>query len=376
MCGLVGVLGYLETKDETLIRRLLLFDYFRGTDSTGMAAVSRNGEDSEVVKLPSHPLDLFDMAKFKAMTKSAYMSSAYIGHNRSATVGKVTSSNAHPFKVGAITGAHNGTLSAACFLELKKLIGLEVGTDSEAIFTAIDMFGIEAVVPVLQGAWALVWHDANDGTINFLKNKERPLWFAWSKKQDRLIWASEYPTIRAAVATGFTTEYELFEDPKKGYNFWSFEDDIHYTIALDQFTATMTDKPKITQKNRKGKEPAPVVTHYSGNQNFTMGAGYTPPTATNNSSTTSSPGGDTFEFWDSDTKPFGDIVTLAKFSAIVSYGCHWCGAEIDSRDKGITLFPSEELCLCSACSGNKIGDPKTRIYVDSLPAAKSKCIAA
>ena len=40
MCGLVGVAGDLEYKTESLFR-LLVFDYFRGTDSTGAAWLRR-----------------------------------------------------------------------------------------------------------------------------------------------------------------------------------------------------------------------------------------------------------------------------------------------------------------------------------------------
>jgi hypothetical protein len=39
MCGHVGVAGDLALKDEALMKRLLIFDYLRGPDSTGLAAI-------------------------------------------------------------------------------------------------------------------------------------------------------------------------------------------------------------------------------------------------------------------------------------------------------------------------------------------------
>ena len=95
MCGLVGVAGALEFKDESLFKRMLVFDYFRGTDSTGVAWLKNTG-NSDIVKLPSHPLDLFGMKKFDSGLMGSN-SIVFLGHNRAATMGKVNGINAHPF---------------------------------------------------------------------------------------------------------------------------------------------------------------------------------------------------------------------------------------------------------------------------------------
>src|SRR3546814_15939897 len=48
MCGHVGIAGKMELKDEALMRRLLVFDYFRGPDSTGFAALRKDGTHRQI----------------------------------------------------------------------------------------------------------------------------------------------------------------------------------------------------------------------------------------------------------------------------------------------------------------------------------------
>jgi glucosamine 6-phosphate synthetase-like amidotransferase/phosphosugar isomerase protein len=119
MCGLVGIAGKLTVKDEATMKRLFLLDFFRGPDSTGLAAVRGDG-NIHVSKLASHPIDLFDSARFKTAL-SGYNSKIFLGHNRYATKGKVNANNAHPYHYGDIVGAHNGTLSISSWRALEKL---------------------------------------------------------------------------------------------------------------------------------------------------------------------------------------------------------------------------------------------------------------
>src|SRR4051812_28283409 len=95
MCGLVGIAGQMTAKDDAIIKRLLMYDYFRGPDSTGLAAIRGNG-DVYLAKLASDPVTLFDTGKFKAAISS--ISRVYMGHNRSATRGAVNNYNAHPIE--------------------------------------------------------------------------------------------------------------------------------------------------------------------------------------------------------------------------------------------------------------------------------------
>src|SRR3546814_15519590 len=88
------------------MRRLLVFDYFSGPDSTGFAALRKDGTH-RLAKIASNPLNLFDMKRFSE-ANNGYQSLAFVGHNRFATKGKVNDLNAHPFHYGNIVGAHNG----------------------------------------------------------------------------------------------------------------------------------------------------------------------------------------------------------------------------------------------------------------------------
>jgi glucosamine 6-phosphate synthetase-like amidotransferase/phosphosugar isomerase protein len=70
MCGLVGIAGQMTAKDDAVIKRLLMYDYFRGPDSTGMAAIRGNG-DVYLAKLASDPVTLFDTGKFKPLSAAS-----------------------------------------------------------------------------------------------------------------------------------------------------------------------------------------------------------------------------------------------------------------------------------------------------------------
>ncbi len=95
MCGLVGCAGILDFASEKAFRNLLILDSLRGEDSTGIASVKKNSEDVTVVKAVGDPFRLFETRRFdKVMAQG---NRVLIGHNRYATTGSVSASNAHPF---------------------------------------------------------------------------------------------------------------------------------------------------------------------------------------------------------------------------------------------------------------------------------------
>lgn len=110
------------------------------------------------------------------------------GHNRWSTKGASNTANAHPFQHGDITLVHNGTVNAHNFL----IEGKQSFTvDSEAVCFAINEQGIEKVIPKIDGAFALIWHDDKDDSINFIRNDERPFVIAKVKGKDAIVGASE-----------------------------------------------------------------------------------------------------------------------------------------------------------------------------------------
>lgn len=390
MCGHVGIAGKLEHKDEAVMKKLLVFDYFRGPDSTGFAAMRSfppNGpKDWKLAKVASNPIDLFDMKKFTDAL-NGHNSTVFLGHNRLATKGVINTYNAHPYVfdkadgTGVIVCAHNGTLDMSSWKALEDAIGEKFEVDSMAIAAAIAKLGIDAVVPLLQGAWALVWFDTGDNTLNFIRNKERPFWYAYNEKFDKLFWASEWPTIHAAINLSANPD-KLYE--KDNFRFWAAKEDWHYKFDLDKLKAGATVRPKPRVKELKGKEPAPASTYTCGVDPFQRGnrvwkdgkwseAGTTSTTTAHGSGGTSSSssvgqagtGGSNvsvLHIKGSKTQPFGEFLTKEEFDKIAKYGCSWCQADVEYEEPGVQVFVNQDMVLCPACADET---DTSRIYVDA-----------
>lgn len=192
MCGLVGVAGNLYQKDLNYFHEGLWAGALRGMHSTGIFTIPSTG-DPEVIKTSGTPLHL-RMEKGKELSKITCGNKLLLGHNRHATIGDITDDNAHPFDFPRVAGAHNGTLRGRSDSKLEHRKAF--GTDSEALYFNINNHGIESVIPEMEGAWALVWYNKEDDTLNFLRNGERPLSYAFSKNGQTLYWASEGSMLR------------------------------------------------------------------------------------------------------------------------------------------------------------------------------------
>ena len=185
MCGIIG---YISLRDETakidkerFLHDALIIDSFRGMDSTGLITVCEDFKVSTHKEvLPGYYF--IDTEEMQAMPRGW----AAIGHNRAATKGAVNVKNAHPFTYGPVSLVHNGTLNNlginlpnAC----KK-----VDVDSYNIARALGNVAVEDAHKVLsdiRGAYALVWTDTRDKSVNIAKNGQRPL--HWSFNQAKTI---------------------------------------------------------------------------------------------------------------------------------------------------------------------------------------------
>lgn len=368
MCGHVGIAGKLEHKDEATMKRLLIFDFFRGPDSTGLASYRTNGE-VHIAKIASHPIDLFDTGRF-TKTLSGHASSVFLGHNRLATKGKVNTLNAHPYQYGHIIGAHNGTLDTSSWKALEEIIGFTTDVDSQAIFAAIEKVGIEETVKHMQGAWALVWVDTNENTLNFLRNKQRPFWLAFDSKFERIFWASEHPMI--AAATSMSSQPYDMHTSKDGYRFWSTEEDQWYRIKLDVLRAGSKTKPNYIHKKLEGKEAPPVAAavgaspfpRQTHNNVTTFGKDTTKKDTSTNSTTTSHSHSNNrsttvIQMIGSPMSPLAGYIKRDKFDELAKYGCSWCQADVEWGDEGITIYESQDKILCAECSAS---EQDCRIY--------------
>jgi predicted glutamine amidotransferase len=386
MCGLVGIAGKLEFKDEHFIKHLLYLDMWRGKDSTGLASY-RNDGTAKLAKIASHPIDLFDTIRFKD-TLNGNQSRAFIGHNRAATKGQVNAVNAHPFIFGNIIGAHNGTLTQASHNALQNELGEKYDVDSQAIFACIAAKGLKKTVSLLQGAWALTFVDTEAGTLNILKNKERPLWYAYNEDRNKVIWASEFEFINYASKSG-ASPTKLFTDAD-GYKFFPVEDNQLYTFDLEALRAGTTEAPyKPKMKEMKGKEPPTVVANNTSGNPFGMqkGSGSDPATTTSTTSststqtpsTTTSPSkrapcheqakvdSRTMDLRGSKSDPFASLIDKSKFYEWTKDGCACCGNPIIFGATGVLIIEQVEAVIGPCCTNfteqNRILVPDLQIYM-------------
>lgn len=376
MCGLVGAAGNLEFKDEALIKRLLVFDYFRGPDSTGFAAIRKSGE-AKIAKLASHPLNLFDTKRFDTAL-SAYSSLAFIGHNRFATKGKVNDINAHPYVYDHIVGAHNGTLEKKSWEALNKMLGEDTDVDSKAIIACIAKFGIEETVAKMEGAWALVWVDTEKKTLNFLRNNERTLWFSLTEKFNKIFWASEYKMMDLAIHSGAEKDMQKLYKTDTKACFFPFVEDWLYTVPLENLEKGYEDKPDFKIKKLKGKGgtytgvPFTKASTTGGGGDHKTNHGKTPPKSTTTSLIFSSKKDKKasaplhIELAGSPSNPFGDarFVDDVDFQTLGINGCGWCRDTIDFSAPGITLYTERDIAICPSCGTNH--EKQSKLYVKSL----------
>lgn len=138
-----------------------------------------------VAKKMGDPFYLLNSKEYTEALRGA--NRAIIGHNRYATVGGVSEATAHPFDFPTLTGVHNGTLQGKWRLDDND----KYKVDSENLYHHIDKNGLTDALKLIQGAWSLVWWDKTDETLNFLRNKERPMWITSTQDANTILWASE-----------------------------------------------------------------------------------------------------------------------------------------------------------------------------------------
>lgn len=186
MCGLVGfasISAFYAPDMSKVLYQLLHADTLRGKDSTGIATVS--GTKVEIFKKAMAAPEFLNTKEGQEALKAAYSADIAIGHNRAATMGAVIDSAAHPFQHDHITLVHNGTLEFDTNLEGN------FETDSEEIAYTMSRFGEKETLERINGAFALVWWNGEDYSLNFARNNDRPFSYCVSKDESYLFWASE-----------------------------------------------------------------------------------------------------------------------------------------------------------------------------------------
>ena len=227
LCGLVGYTGKFRPENWQMLEQLLYLDQIRGDDSTGIAVCEE--DNTTIFKKVDVPQKIFPCAQWTNI-KSTHKPVALIGHNRAATKGVVSVANAHPFRHGDITLAHNGTLYDR---SLER--GKNFGTDSEGICWSVNEIGIEETWKELNGAACLTWWDAADNTMNFIRNEKRPLHMMYLSDDSGVWWASEAWMLR------WLETYCGVEQKK----IWSPNPHYHFKVSYNEKTEKVSE---VTEK--------------------------------------------------------------------------------------------------------------------------------
>lgn len=209
-----------------MFRRLLELDTIRGPHSTGILFVSNFG-NADIIKKVGTPWELWGLKSIEEKFRLSHK--VLLGHNRWATQGKINNTNAHPFELGHIYGAHNGTLHTR--YKLADHAKFEV--DSENLYHHMHLHGAEDTVKNLDGAFTLTWWDKNEKTLNFVRNDERPLHFCYSEDNKTIFWASE-PWMLSVAAFQTNVKVGRVSELPVGY---------HYSFNMPD--ATMASYPEI-----------------------------------------------------------------------------------------------------------------------------------
>lgn len=204
MCGIVGFITSEPVRGShdrrKFIEQALIAGTVRGDDSTGVFSTLHKQPENETADWLKMARDGYGFIATKEFQDRFGLMSDYgkfrsvIGHGRSATVGTVTQANAHPFQEGPITLVHNGTLTSTFHMgkSMHDLKDEGVQVDSHVIaHNLATTTDAASVIAKLDGAYALVWHDARDDSINIVRNERRPLHLMFATCEDTVLIASE-----------------------------------------------------------------------------------------------------------------------------------------------------------------------------------------
>ena len=207
MCGLVGIISNNTIKrDWSIFFNMLRMNVIRGEHGTGVVRGTKTKHEKKTTYRT-----LFDK---KDQTPDVFIQEAlienrpildfdkddvyYMGHCRAKTIGDINTKNCHPFNFKNIIGMHNGTIHGN--YPNKK----EFETDSEALFALINEVGFKEAInqfnqATYNPAWALTWYNKKEKSVNIYRNRQRPLWCAYSADEQTFLYSSNKYIIKAVT---------------------------------------------------------------------------------------------------------------------------------------------------------------------------------
>lgn len=198
MCGICGAISYpLNNVEINHVQSLMVLSTLRGFEGSGAITVASNRGKLNVntVKTELSCAELAVDPDFDAILKSPKI---IIAHARAPTKGGNEKEFIHPHRVKHITGVHNGTMF--------EVMGEKIGndeSDSLKVFQALADHSIEDFIKGSRGAYSLVWIDTKNGTLNFLRNDQRPM--IWARvggdHASCMFWASERSMLEYTLIT-------------------------------------------------------------------------------------------------------------------------------------------------------------------------------
>lgn len=205
MCGIFGFATGERGKNASSRRDTfingLIFNMPRGWDSTGIAHVKEIGTPKKhesyvgYYKRALHVIDYLETKQVKKLLGNTDDYHYLIGHCRSATRGTQEDNNAHPFQYDHITLVHNGTVDQGLLAQHKATEFV----DSASICSHMAKAGELETLEKLDGAFALVWYNQNDDTLNFARNKRKPMAWGFVKDENTMYYSSEWGVLNAAM---------------------------------------------------------------------------------------------------------------------------------------------------------------------------------
>lgn len=361
MCGLAGMVGFLEYKHRNAMKELLYFSALRGKDSTGISCVHRD----RTVATRKATMPAYEFIEWPPAEKAMqHADQVWLGHCRYKTTGEINKANAHPFEVlddeGDIllVGTHNGTLHNKWELE-RELKG-KFDTDSEALFNLLTVKDdFKAAIRKLRGAWSIVFWDPTTDSVHWVRNTERPMYMAWQKDHKVLIYASEpWMIINACKRNGIELETN-----ERGISCFSTAVDKLYTLEIpqerdvplpdlieeggftgapvgnfqgyDKFQNWWNKKDDDEEGEKKATERGKSKEAERGKTESNVVFLGEPPDLK----------GGTIRGYD------GIQITLKEFDGIKAKGCSWCKQPIEHN---VTFaFLSEDHLVCGKCMTDK-----------------------